>query len=758
MNVNQILKNWDFTTQGQTEKVTVPHDFMLATERTPDSPTGSDYGFFQPCKGEYRMTLKKTPAPRHVLRFDGVMGLTEVLVNGSLVKMHPYGYTTFLCDISDRLKDGDNDLLVRVDATMQPASRWYTGAGIYRQVELLTSEEDYIVPDSVFLRTERIYGDSAGIRIDIRVFSRSDQTATLTFTAEDAGFSLERHVKLVPGENSFSFAAMLHKITVWTQENPILYHCEVTLATDCSKDCDSADFGVRTVDCDPSRGFLLNGVPVKLYGACVHHDNGIVGAASFYSSETRRVRILKANGFNAIRCSHNPPSQAFLDACDRAGMLVIDEVFDCWTRGKMGYDYHLWFEKNAEEDIVSTVVRGRNHPSVVMWSTGNEIYERAGLGGGYDTGKMIADTIRKYDPTRPVTHAFCHFWDDFEYNRLYNETWENPAEQMDFWCEKIAPQAGNLDVLGYNYLTHRVEKDKVRFPQHLFAITESYPMDAVYVKKEMDRHTQLIGEFVWTGWDYFGETGLGRVIYDQDTPPQWGLLKYPEYISNCGDFDICGFKKPQSFYRDAAWKEGSVHILTEDPDYFDRKRTFSAWGFYGVNRTWTYPGKENKKATVHLYTTADECELWQDGVSLGRKAPNEKGVAEFETVYRAGTLTAKSYIDGKVTGEDSLTTTGEPVSMEIKFTETQDLLYAEITLLDADGAPAWTGDEEITVTAVGGKVIGTGSGLKNDPHRYTDNVCRTHHGRLLAAVLPQDAAVTVTASCKSFTVNEEYKA
>ena len=345
------------------------------------------------------------------------------------------------------------------------------------------------------------------------------------------------------------------------------------------------------------------------------------------------------------------------------------------------------------------------------------------------------------------------FWDNCDYHNIVEKTFDLPIDQPDFWHEKISPQAGNLDVIGYNYLTHRVNKDEKLFPSHLFAITESYPMDAVWVKSEMDKRVQLIGEFVWTGWDYFGETGLGRVVYDNEKAMPWtvGLAAHPNHIANCGDFDICGFKKPQSYYRDAAWKKGSVHILTVDPDNFGRIKTISAWGFYDSERTWTYSGKEGKMTEVHIYTTADECELILNGKSLGKKTPNAKGIAVFEVEYMPGKLEAAAYIDGKVSGRDELCTTGAPEKMYITLDVTgksgmADLVFAEITLLDKDGNISWESDDEITVTAEGGKVIGTGSGKMDDEHDYTDNKCRAYHGKILAAILPEGDSVVITAS------------
>lgn len=764
MKITKLLTDWHFKGNGIDENVAIPHDFMLGTPRTPDSPTCADYGYFQPCKGTYTRKITKTDAARHFLRFDGVMGLCEVYINNERVKFHPYGYTAFICDIGRYLRDGENDLRVEVDAMSQPASRWYTGAGIYREVELMTSDKDYIEPWGITVKVLGVDGDDAEVEFVAEVMSAEEQSAKLTFEVPEIGFSMERSTWLNKGKNRFSAKAVLHGVKLWTTDEPVIYTCNTALLTDEAADTASTAFGFRTVVCDPEKGFLLNGEPVKLYGTCNHHDNGIVGAASYRSAEERRVRILKENGFNAIRCAHNPPSAMLLDVCDRMGMLVIDEIFDCWTAGKRPYDYHLWFDKYAKEDIASMVVRDRNHPSVIMWSTGNEIYERGGKNDGYNTGKMIADTIKENDGTRPLIHAFCMFWDNWEYYDLAEKTFELPVDQPDFWCEKIAPQAGNLDVLGYNYLTHRVNKDEQIFTSHLFAITESYALDAVWVKSEMDKRTQFIGEFVWTGWDYFGETGLGRIVYDNEKASPWtvGLAPHPNHIANCGDFDICGFKKAPSYYRDAAWKKGSVHILSADPDNFGRKKTISAWGFYDTDRTWTYSGKEGKTTAVHLYTTADECELILNGKPLGKKAPDSKGVAVFEVEYAAGKLEAVAYTDGKVSGRDELCTTGAPAKIVVTPDITgksgkADLVFAEISFIDENGNVSWEADGEITVTAVGGKVIGTGSGKTDDEHNYTDNKCRAYHGRMLAAILPESDSVVITAETDGLSASCEVK-
>ena len=314
MRTEKLLDNWKFMLNRADwqafdgEDIALPHDFMLMTPRTPDSPTGADYGYFQPCKGTYVRKIMKPEAENVLLRFDGVMGLCEVFVNGERAGFHPYGYTAFTVDITKFLHDGENEIRVEVDATYQPASRWYTGAGIYREVELLTSGKDYFEPWSTTLKTLGIFDDSAHIEISTEIISSRKQVAKIDFSVPEIGFSMTRSAQLEAGKNSFSVKTMLHDVVLWSPDSPTVYSCNLTLHTDNCEDCESVNFGVRTVACDPERGFLLNGQPIKLYGTCNHHDNGIVGAASFRSAEERRVRILKENGFNAIRTSHNPPS------------------------------------------------------------------------------------------------------------------------------------------------------------------------------------------------------------------------------------------------------------------------------------------------------------------------------------------------------------------------------------------------------------------------------------------------------------------
>ncbi|MCR4906927.1 MAG: DUF4982 domain-containing protein [Clostridiales bacterium] len=727
-------ENWTCSAYGKTTAVTLPHDAMIGAPRSADNKTGADLGFFTPARAFYTKKFEKPDvADRVLLGFDGVMGLCEVSLNCQHISFHPYGYTGFFCDLTPYLKDGENEITVTADNTAQVASRWYTGLGIYRDVELLISSGDRIVPWGLAVKTLHLHGRSATVEIEVKVEAAEKRVGMIRLAL--AGTELLRRIPLEKGENLFTFRTALDGIEPWTPESPVLYECEAELD---SGDTERVRFGIRTVETDPKRGFLLNGEPIKLYGGCVHHDNGILGAASVMEAEERKIRILKENGFNAIRTAHNPPSAVLLDVCDRLGMMVIDEIFDCWRVGKKDFDYHLWYDGYWEEDTRAMVLRDRNHPSVVLWSTGNEIPEKNGTSDGYQTHKGILDLIRSLDPTRPVTHAFCTFWDNWPLEQKCREGWGKGAEELDLWASLTAPIADLLDVSGYNYLFDRLDKDEQRFPDRLIAMTESFPLEAALGKKRLDSDPRFIGEFVWTAWDYFGETGLGHIEYGKEGSG-YGLTNWPAHFANCGDFDITGQKRPAGYYRNALWKKDVVTMAVGDPAHHGEKYLISSWGFYAAERTWTFPGEEGKPTDVFVFSLADEVELFVNGVSLGKKAPDDRGTAKYEAVYAPGEITAKCYRGGIEVGCDHLVTTGEWETIRLASDahdglEAGGIAYVGIELCDGEGNPAWCADDEILVSAEGGEVLGTGSGDPQDEHIYTEPACRAYHGKLLAAI------------------------
>ena len=754
---NTILnKDWQISSGNETEKTVIPHDVMISRKRCADSQTGADQGFFETASALYSLNFNSDGKKHHFLYFDGIMGNAEICLNGNLLSCLHYGYTPFICNCDDFIPEENNLLQVKVNNTAQPSSRWYTGLGIYREVKLLSADEDYFTPLKSSVATVKITDDEAYLTFSVSVHASSSKNAVISFDISQNGKKIkkfEKHVWLTCGENSFSFNTTVSGAGLWSPENPIMSYADLTLKTDVSEDNENIGFGIRTTECSPEKGFMINGKPVKLIGACIHHDNGIVGAASFRSAEERKIRILKEAGFNAVRTAHNPPSSLLLDVCDKLGMLVIDELFDAWRMPKRTYDYHLYFDSDFKKDTAATVMRDRNHPSVIMWSTGNEIEDKRGVSYGYRTSNEIIGLIKKLDSSRPVTHALCTFWESPADNDADIRTRDDTGDAFDYFTEKTAPIAECLDVCGYNYLLYRLEKDLRIFPERLIAMTESFPLDAVRVKKALDKHPRFIGEFVWTGLDYFGETGIGHTVDGEGGTSS--LTSFPEHTANCGDINIIGNKTPQSYYRKAAINPGSVYIVTESPSQYGKKYSMSAWGFYRVSRSWNYT-EEGAKTKVFLYSTADLCELRLNGELIGQKKPSDIGIAEFELNYRPGKLEATAFTNDKVSGTDILETTGKTEYIKIKpdltgTTGKADLIYAEISLKDASGRTVPDDDMEITVSATGAKVIGIGNGDSKSVYDYTGSVCKTYRGCLLCALLPDNSDDIV--KIKAFSAN-----
>jgi beta-galactosidase len=439
-----------------------------------------------------------------------------------------YGYTSFQVDLTPYLNYGaTNVLTVTVDNSHQINSRWYSGSGIYRHVWLLVAGPVHIRHWGVVVTTPAVTSAEAVIRAETTVSSQESETRTVTLRSRvfapdgTAVAQAESQAALAAGTTQAIGQEMrVREPRLWSPDAPHLYrlHSEL-LVGGAVVDASETTFGIRTVALDPQRGFLLNGAPLKLKGGCVHHDNGVLGAASYDRAEERKVELHKASGYNAIRCAHNPPAPAFLDACDRLGMLVIDEAFDCWRMGKNAGDYHVAFDEWWQRDIESMVRRDRNHPSVVMWSIGNEVGERDGRSDGGKIARMLADEVRRLDPTRPVTSALC---DTFDGQRKWEDS-------------DIVFAA--LDVGGYNYLWQRYEPDHARHPDRLMAGTESFPIEAFDNWAAVKAHPYVIGDFV-DFLDYLGEAGIGRT-YTEDGKPA-GVWANTWHQANCGDLDLCG--------------------------------------------------------------------------------------------------------------------------------------------------------------------------------------------------------------------------
>jgi beta-galactosidase len=470
----------------------------------------------------------------------------------------------------------------------------------------------------------------------------------------------------------------------------------------------------------PEKGFLLNGKPVILKGGCMHHDNGILGSATFDRAEQRRVELMKANGFNAIRTSHNPPSQQFLDACDRLGILVMDEAFDQWEHPKKPNDYHRFFREWSKKDIQNMILRDRNHPSVFAWSYGNEIYERADS-SGIRIAKELISAVRELDTTRPVTQAICGFW-EYPNNRPWSDT--EPAFAL-------------MDIHSYNYQWQMYETDHAKFPGRIMVGTETFPLEAyVNYKMAVDK-SYVIGDFVWTGMDYLGEAGIGQASLDSVK------MAYPWFNGYCGDISILGFKKPQSFYRDVVWGRSELEMTVETPAPPGRKWVISRWGWRNELPSWNWNGYENRQLDVYAYSPANKVALFLNDEKVEEKTTTDSSnyVFHFKVPYSPGELTAIAYDGERELTRKSLKTTGKASRIRLKAdrssisADPNDLAYVEVTLTDDKDLPV-SDDDRVIHFETGGKasLVAVGNDNPTEMKSFQTDSCRTFQGRCLAII------------------------
>jgi beta-galactosidase len=718
----------------------LPHDWSIELPRDAKYVSSEAGGWFPMGVGWYQRSLTLNPAWRGnkiFIEFEGVYMNATVWLNDHCLGRHPYGYTTFLLDLTQYLDwEGENSLRVFVDNSHQLNSRWYSGSGIYRPVWLIVADPVHVAHWGISVTTPQVSAESATVRIETLVENESDVDKTVSLRARIVAPDGST-VKMLEGESSigngsssqFQQETVVPHPKLWSPGSPNLYQIETEILLNGKiVDTESTTFGIRSLEFSAEKGFLLNGVPTLLKGGCVHHDNGILGAASYARSEARKVELLKASGFNAIRCAHNPPAPAFLDACDQQGMLVIDEAFDCWRDGKNIGDYHVAFDDWWQRDLNAMVYRDRNHPSIILWSIGNEVMERDGRGGGYDISRMLAEQVRAVDPTRPVTAAI---------NSSSRGVWEI----MD-------PIFATLDVGGYNYAWKEYSTDHARLPGRIMMGTESFPLEAFENWQAVDEMPAVIGDFVWTSQDYLGESGIGRVHFDGEKFLFLG--GYPWHHANCGDLDLCGVKRPQSYYRDMLWHTNPRVYIAVHPNYPDSKTpSVTLWGWHDVRHSWNWQGHEGEVFKLDVYSNCDEVELFLDDRSLGCKPCSraEQFKADFELPYQPGTLRAAGYISGKPVAEQVLATTGQPTQIRLIADRSTihadgfDLCYITVEVLDDAGRLHPTAEDNIYFTVKGaGKILAVGNGNPVSEELYIGNQRKVYRGRALVVVKSTDEA------------------
>ncbi|MFD3606357.1 glycoside hydrolase family 2 TIM barrel-domain containing protein, partial [Streptomyces sp. NPDC058656] len=607
----------------------------------------------------------------------------------------------------------------------------------------------------------RVENDSIAIRtVDVRTEIRDGDGAVV---AND--FS---RITVLPGEPAVGRQRLyVDDPSLWSPDSPALYTVGVTLTDgDDDVDTETVTFGIRSLRLDPRHGLRVNGETVKLRGACVHHDNGVLGAATYARAEERRVQLLKDAGFNAIRMSHNPMSKGMLDACDRLGVLVVDEAFDMWTSGKNEFDYSLDFPEWWERDIEAMVVKNFNHPSVIMYSIGNEIPE-TGSAAGSAWGRKLAEKVRSLDSTRYVTNGIngmLAVMADLASMRKQsaakvdegagiNTLMADPAQGMnaigasELVTRRTAESFAILDVAGMNYMEARYAGDKDLFPNRIVIGTESFTTRIDGIWGLVKQHSQVIGDFAWTGWDYLGEVGIGRPQYlTPDTPRASFAAPYPHLLAETGDIDITGHRRPASYYRETVFGlRTEPYIAVRRPEHHGKTWAGTPWAWSDSIASWTWPGAENAPIAVEVYSDADEVELLVNGSSLGRQPVGEdhRFRTEFDTAYEPGELLAIAYRDGTETGRTTLRSATGPVRLRaeadrpVVTADGGDLAYVTLTLTDADGTVHTAADRPVSLEVSGaGTLIGFGSAVPSTEERFDAKERQTYEGRVLAVVRP----------------------
>ena len=763
--------------------VSLPHDYSLeplpATANTlgpfsRETKGGRSVGYLPGGTGWYRKTFKldSSEAGKRVsLVFDGAYMQTDVWVNGKPASSHKNGYTPFAFDVTDLLNPvgTDNVLAVRV-VNYGKNSRWYSGSGLYRDVELVVTDPLHLAQWGTYVTTPRVDAEQAQVHLEVNVCNDRSKAAAfqLQVRIKDAAGN-----EVATGTNAVSLMPQSSQVEgidltvvspkLWSPESPVLYTAEVALLENGSQtDVDETRFGIRTIEVNASEGFKLNGKPLLLRGGCVHHDNGLLGAAAYRAAEYRRVRQLKDSGFNAVRCAHNPPSKHFLDACDELGLLVMDEFTDMWEQPKNVDDYAQFFTACWEQDLTDMLLRDRNHPSIVMWSIGNEIPNWS-VADASRIGKMLTAKVRDLDATRPVTQgvtsAYIHIdWDHSE------KTFEH------------------LDIAGYNYLTHYYESDHQKYPERVIIGTESYPKQAFTYWKDVVEKPYVIGDFVWTALDHLGEVGMGGGRYVPADQPQGGMPQFqtsrgpqegmnpamqwqfpdrlgPEfpttYTNFCGDIDLIGDKKPQGRYRDVLWDVSGLEILVHEPIPAGMTETIGLWGWPQEQAQWYWPGHEGEALQVRVFTKQPQVRLEVNGEVVGVQPTSEEHIALFENVeYQPGKIVAISLdAQGHEVESRVLQTPGKPASVRLlreRYNADNGLFFLKAEVIDDRGVVV-PESFQLHFSIQGATFVSAGNGAPDDMNSFRSHSPKTWQGKALIIVRPDspDARIEVTVTSDS---------
>ena len=776
-----LLTGWTCRHLGDTapgKTVTLPHDAMLAEPRTALSAGGTNTGWYEGYDYEYRRTLtvpENELADTHILEFEGVYHNAEVWLNGQKAAFRPYGYTNFYVDCAPYLHAGENELRVIARNADQPNSRWYSGAGIYRPVQLWKARGAHITLNGVKIRTLSLQPAIVEVRV------KTTAPGTVRLTVDD----LPAMQQESDGEAVFTLT--LDNARLWTPETPNLYTCRVSFADDEVTET----FGVRKVEWGTD-GFLLNGKRYIIQGACIHHDNGLLGAVCDPDAVARKVRLLKENGYNAIRSAHNPCSKALLTECDRQGVLVMDEYIDHWYIHKTEHDYVDYFNDWWRQDLTDMVEKDYNHPCVVLYSTGNEVSETAQKRGIALT-KEMTDFLHGLDDSRPVTcgvNIFFNFLSSIGFGVYSDEKAKKEAERAEkakqrgekaakkkavgsqffnnlagllgdefmkrgatlHGCDvKTRDAFANMDIAGYNYGIYRYKHDLKKYPQRLILGSETFCNDAYKFRELAKQEPRLVGDFVWAGMDYLGEVMVGSWEYADYAETFDGGLGWVS--AGSGRIDLTGKPLGEALYtRVALEADNGPYIAVCPVNHTGDRHSPSAWKMTNAMPSWSWTGCEERKANVEVYARAARVELVLNGHTVGSKTLKNDCLARFSIPYESGTLEAVSYDAadhemGRCKLQSAGGTTRLTLDAEEPTAKPGHLCYVRLRYTDENGITKPLARGSIQVQVRGGTLVGLGSACPFNKHSYLDSETDTYYGEALAIVRMGDGdAMTIAAS------------
>lgn len=767
-------ENWCFCKKGDNsqENVILPHDAMIREERKPDCESGSAGAYFPGGIYQYTKTFlaeSEWQGKQILIEFEGVYQNAEISINGKLIGKIVYGYNCEHFDISDVLEYGEeNTVTVIIDNHEIPNSRWYTGSGIYRPVTL------YIL-DSVRIEFNGIKITTKSYNPAVVHVETAHQGGNVTVKMRD------RNGCVVAEKTGDSVDLKVENAELWSDENPYLYSCQIELIENGNiADSREIPIGIRKLEWS-NQGFFVNGKETLLRGGCIHHDNGILGACAYAEAEERKVRIMKETGFNAIRSAHNPCSKALLDACDQYGIYVMDETWDMWFCHKSKYDYATQLKENYKKDISAMVAKDYNHPSVVFYSIGNEVSEPA-TEEGMKLAKDMISYVHELDDSRAVTAGLNlmivanaakgkqMYKEDGGVNSSgdkmsgMNSTMFNMITQMvgsgmnksangDKADRATTPILDALDIAGYNYASGRYSMEGKKHPNRVIYGSETFPQDIGKNWAMVEKYPYLIGDFMWTAFDYLGEAGLGAWSYCKDAK---GFNKpYPWILGGAGVIDILGNPDGEALYAKAVWgRNQQIGIAVCPPNHPGEKIIKSSWRGTNAVPSWSWRDCEGNKTTVEVYTKGKTVELFLNGRMIGRRKTKVcKSI--FKVKYEPGVLEAVSYDDQGNELERGQLQSAEgglklSISPEKECVKENEVFFVPINICGVNDVIEFNADEVIKVKVEGGTLLGFGSANPRTEENYLAGQFTSQNGRTLAVIRAGEAGkITIIAESKA---------